>query len=64
MVSVQLLLHPGEQVQKGNGTVRTYPYKDDPKRDQASTISDARESLHSTKTVRGVKGPSCLINIL
>lgn len=58
-----LCRNPGEQVQKGNGTVREYPYKDVPKRDHASTISDAREALHTTKSVRGVKGPTCLINI-
>ncbi|KAF3851943.1 hypothetical protein F7725_005298 [Dissostichus mawsoni] len=38
-----LCLHPGEQVQKGKGTVKAYPFKDVPKRDHASTISDARE---------------------
>ncbi|XP_051809331.1 uncharacterized protein LOC110972572 [Acanthochromis polyacanthus] len=58
-----LCLHPGEQVQKGNGTVRAYPYKDVPKRDHTSTVNDAREALRTTKSVRGVKGPTCLINI-
>ncbi|XP_076836800.1 uncharacterized protein LOC143482340 [Brachyhypopomus gauderio] len=58
-----LCLHPGEQVQKGNGTVRAYPYKDVPKRDHTSTIRDAKEALRTTKSVRGVKGPTCLINI-
>lgn len=27
-----LCLHPGEQVEKGNGSVRVYPYKDVPNR--------------------------------
>lgn len=58
-----LCLHPGEQVEKGNGTVRVYPYKEVPKRDHASTIRDAREALHTKKPVRGVKGPTCLIKI-
>nr|XP_033967044.1 uncharacterized protein LOC117467508 isoform X2 [Pseudochaenichthys georgianus] len=58
-----LCLHPGEQVQKGKGTVKAYPFKDVPKRDHASTISDAREALRTNTSVRGVKGPTCLINI-
>ncbi|CAJ1076493.1 uncharacterized protein LOC117467508 isoform X2 [Xyrichtys novacula] len=58
-----LCLHPGEQVEKGHSTVRVYPYKGVPKRDHASTISDAREALHTKKSVRGVKGPTCLIKI-
>ncbi len=58
-----LCLHPGEQVEKGHGTVRVYPYKDVPKRDHASTVIDAREALHTKKSVRGVKGTTCLIKI-
>lgn len=44
-------LHPGEQVEKGRGTVRVYPYKDVPNWDHASTISDAREDLHTKKNL-------------
>lgn len=58
-----LCLHPGEQVQKGNGTVRAHPYKDVPKRDHTSTISDTSDALRTIKSVRGVKGPTYLINI-
>lgn len=58
-----LCLHPGEQVQKGNGSVRVYPYKEMPKRDHASTIGNAREAMHHSKSVRGAKGHSCLMNI-
>lgn len=58
-----LCLHPGEQVEKGNGTVRVYPYKEVTKRDHTSAICDAREALCTRKTVRGIKGPTCLINI-
>jgi len=58
-----LCLHPGEQVPKGNGTVRVYPYKEVPKRDHASTLNDAREAVRTTQSVRGIKGPTCLVNI-
>lgn len=58
-----LCLHPNEQVEKGHGSVRVYPYKDVPNRDHASTIRDAREALHTKKSVRDVKGPTCLIKI-
>ncbi|XP_040890672.1 uncharacterized protein LOC121189967 isoform X4 [Toxotes jaculatrix] len=58
-----LCLHPGEQVPKGNGTVRVYPYKHVPKRDHASTLTDAREAVRTGQSVKGIKGPTCLVNI-
>lgn len=58
-----LCLHPGEQVTMGKGTVRSYPYKDVPKRDCVSTVTHAKEALSTTKPVNGVKGPTCLMNI-
>lgn len=57
-------LHPGEQIHKGNGTVRVYPfYPGVEKRDHISTVESARVALTSKQTVKGVKGPTCLMNI-
>ena len=58
-----LCLHPGEQVLKGNGTVGVNPYKDVPNRDHASTLTDAREAVCTTQSVRDIKGPTRLVNI-
>lgn len=56
-----LCLHPGEQVEKGNGTVRVYPYKEGP---HFSHMQCKGGFMYKkNKTVRDVKGPTCLINI-
>ena len=59
-----LCLHPGEQVQKGNVTVRVYQYKDVSNRDHASTLTDAWEAVCTTQSMSGIKGPTRLVNIL
>jgi hypothetical protein len=57
-------LHEGEQVKKGSGSKRVYPFQKDKQaelRDVKSTIMNAKATLKNRKPVFGVKGPSQLM---
>lgn len=56
-------LHEGQQVSKGRGSVRVYPYETSELRDSCSAFDHAEQAMLQRKPVAGVKGASALMNL-
>lgn len=58
-------LHPGQQVRKGNGTVRAYPFEGDMSelREHDTTLKIGEIAQNKGHSVLGIKGPSPIIDL-